>query len=99
LVFEPWDWLASTGVAITSLFSERSRVAGGVVGWLAAFTPAVTLCEGMIGPGPRGSVVADAETWRQLQDPRTQRDAACRLWDRRILTVAPRDVPLPDAPR
>ena len=93
LVFEPWDWVASTGAAVSSMFSDRARVAGGVVGWLAAFTPAVTLCEGMIEPGPRGSVVAGAETWRQIHDPRTQRDAAFRLWGRRILGVAPRDVP------
>jgi hypothetical protein len=85
LLIEPFDWLASTSIAISSITDSDQHVVLGPLGWLAALTPFATLVpEFEFPPGYRQDI--DDATLAKLRagDVATARTV---FGDRRITAV------------
>jgi hypothetical protein len=66
LLIEPIDWVASTTVAVGSIFSAEDYIAHGPIGWLWTLTPFATAIPAIELP-PRTSVSVDADQLARLQ--------------------------------
>lgn len=92
LLAEPFDWLASTYVAIGCLFDDEESVAYGPLGWLAALTPFATLVPRLEFPPVLTARLDRFAARRLVQGDAAARAAAARelFDDDRICSCDPR---------
>lgn len=92
LLAEPFDWLASSYVAIGSLFDDEESVAYGPLGWLAALTPFATLVPRLEFPPVFTARLDRFAARRLVQGSAAERAAAARelFGDDRICSCDPR---------